>query len=344
MRDEMDFRGEAGFGAADGQPEAADKAMRDAVSEVFDVRLVEVSYAARDINLYSFARPDGATLPPVEPGAHVDLILPNGVMRQYSLVHPGRSADRYTIGVKRDAAGAGGSVFLHDRVPVGSLLKLSHPRNHFPLYEDAPHSVLIAGGIGITPIYAMAERLHRLGRGWEMHYSSRSRDDAAFQRELATLGNVGFHFDAESVGVFLDLAGIVAAAPEDAHFYCCGPLPMLAAFEAATAGVPAERVHVEYFTAKDAPASEGGFTVELVRSGSSYPIPAGKTILDVLRDAGLDVPASCEKGVCGTCETRVIAGTPDHRDAILTESEKRAGDTMMICCSGAKSDRLVLDL
>jgi ferredoxin-NADP reductase len=324
--------------------QARDDRVQDGASETFEVRLVEVRYAARDINLYSFERPDGSVLPAAEPGAHIDVILPNGVMRQYSLLDTDRSDQRYTIGVKRDAAGGGGSLFLHDKVPVGSLLTVSHPRNHFPLYEDAGHTVLVAGGIGITPIHAMAAKLRRLGRSWEMHYSSRSREDAAFLRDLAALDPVRFHFDAESAGQFLDLAGIVASAPAGAHFYCCGPLPMLAAFEAATAALPPDHVHVEYFTAKDAPASEGGFTVELARSGSSYPIPAGKTILDVLRDAGCDVPASCERGVCGTCETRVIAGTPDHRDAILTESEKRAGDTMMICCSGAKSDRLVLDL
>lgn len=312
--------------------------------ETIPVRLIEVRYAARDINLYSLARPDGAPLPPASPGSHVDLILPDGILRQYSLIDVDGPGDRYTIGVKRDAAGTGGSLFLHDRVPVGSMLRVSHPRNHFPLDEQAPHSVLIAGGIGVTPIYAMAARLARLGKPFEIHYSSRSRDDAALARELAGLGSCRFHYDAESDGRFLDLKAIVAAAPDGAHFYCCGPLPMLKAFEDATASLPPAHVHVEYFTAKEAAATEGGFTVELKRSGTSYVIPAGKTILDVLREAGLDVPASCEKGVCGTCETRVLAGTPDHRDAILTESEKRAGDTMMICCSGAKSDRLVLDL
>lgn len=316
----------------------------EAVSELMDVRLIKVCYAARDINLYTFSRPDGQALPAAGPGAHIDLVLPNGVVRQYSLLDTDCSDKFYTIGVKRDPNRGGGSLFLHDKVPVGTLLQVSHPRNHFPLDEDAPHSVLVAGGIGITPIYAMAERLRRLGRSWEMHYSCRTREDAAFLRELGAFGAVRFHFDAESDGVFLDLAAIVARAPSGAHFYCCGPLPMLGAFEAATRVIAPDRVHVEYFTAKDAPVSEGGFIVELARSGTSYPIPAGKTILDVLRDAGCDVPASCERGVCGTCETHVISGIPDHRDAILTESERRAGDTMMICCSGAKSDRLVLDL
>jgi ferredoxin-NADP reductase len=313
-------------------------------SAPIDVRLVEVKYAARDIHLFVFETPDGATLPKAEPGAHIDVHFPNGTMRQYSLIDTDRSDVRYTIGVKRDAAGTGGSVHLHDQVKVGQILKVSHPRNHFPLYEDAAHTVLVAGGIGITPISAMAERLEKRGRSWEMHYSSRSREDAAFLRELSAQQPVHLHFDAEANGAFLDLAAIVARAPSEAHFYCCGPLPMLKAFELATAGLPPEHVHVEYFTAKDAAATEGGFTVELRKSGTSFQIPAGKTILDVLRDAGLNLPASCEKGVCGTCETRVLVGTPDHRDAILTESEKRAGDTMMICCSGAKSDRLVLDL
>lgn len=311
--------------------------------ELIEVRLVEVRYAARDINLFAFERPDGGPLPPAGPGAHIDVVLPGGTVRQYSLIDTGQSARRYTIGVKRDPNGGGGSLQLHDRLPVGSLLQVSAPRNHFPLDEQARHSVLIAGGIGVTPIYAMAERLAELGRSFELHYSSRSRADAAFLPVLETLG-ARFHFDAEAEGRFLDLAAIVAEAPAGSHFYCCGPLPMLEAFEAATAGLPPEQVHLEYFMAKDAPADEGGFTVELKRSGAVHAIPPGKTILDVLREAGLNLPASCEKGVCGTCETRVLAGTPDHRDAILTEAEKRAGDTMMICCSGAKSDRLVLDL
>jgi ferredoxin-NADP reductase len=311
--------------------------------EPIEVRLVEVRYAARDINLFGFERPDGRALPPAGPGAHIDVILPGGTMRQYSLIDTSRSDRRYTIGVKRDEAGMGGSVFLHDRLPVGTLLKVSAPRNHFPLDEGQHHNVLIAGGIGVTPIYAMAERLSEIGRSFELHYSCRSREDAAFRPQLDALGS-RFHFDAEAEGRFIDLAAIVADAPAGSHFYCCGPLPMLRAYEAATAGLAPEQVHVEYFTARDAPADEGGFSIELKRSGKVFPIPAGKTILDVLRDAGLNLPASCEKGVCGTCETRVISGTPDHRDAILTESEKRAGDTMMICCSGAKSDRLVLDL
>lgn len=312
--------------------------------ELIDVRLVEVRYAAREINVFTVERPDGGALPPAAPGAHLDLHLPNGEIRQYSLIDTAGSARRYRVAVKRDASGTGGSLYLHDKVPVGTMLKVSAPRNHFELDESASHSVLIAGGIGVTPIYAMASRLAGQGRSWEMHYSSRSRDDAAFQSELGELGAVRFHYDAESDGRFLDLAAIVEAAPAGADFYCCGPVPMLEAFERATASLPPERVHVEYFEARDAPASEGGFAVELARTGTIHAIPPGQSILDVLRDAGLDLPASCERGVCGTCETRVLSGTPDHRDAILTESEKRAGDTMMICCSGAKSSRLLLDL
>ena len=337
------FTGYDGFGGV-GPLVLEERDLGIQADELIEVRLVEARYAARDTNVYAFARPDGAALEGAAPGAHIDLVLADGTLRQYSLIETGERLFRYIIGVKRDPAGAGGSVQLHDKVPVGSLLKVSKPRNHFPLHEEAPHSVLIAGGIGITPILAMTRRLHHLGRGWELHYSTRSRADAAFVEELASLGNVSFHFDAESGGKFLNLASIIAAAPAGAHFYCCGPIPMLEGFQDAASAIPEDQIHVEYFSPKDVPASEGGFVVELARSGGSHLIPAGKTILDVLRDSGLDVPASCEKGVCGTCETRVLAGSPDHRDAILTESEKRAGETMMICCSGSKSERLVLDL
>ena len=308
------------------------------------VRLVAARYAARDTNLYEFVPVDGQPLPPVQPGAHIDIHLPNGMMRQYSLVVPGDRPSSYIVGVKRDPASRGGSRFLHDDLRLGTVLKISRPRCLFPLEELAEHTVLIAGGIGITPIWCMAQRLQQLGASWEMHYATRSRDDAAFAESLAELAPVRFNFDDENQGQFLDLPGIVASAPAGAHFYCCGPLPMLDAFEKATAALPPNQVHVEYFSPKQAADTEGGYMVKLARSGLEFTIPAGKTILDVLRDAGVDVPYSCEQGICGACETRIVSGEPDHRDSILTEAEQKAGQTMMICCSGSKSPELVLDL
>ena len=306
--------------------------------------LIQIRMVARDTNLYTFARPDRGPLPGAAPGAHIGVVLPNGVERQYSLIHYGPSFSEYTVGVKRDANSRGGSVFMHDQLRVGMKVKLIPPRNNFPLREDADLVVLLAGGIGITPIYCMVKRLIELKRPWQLHYSCRSRADTAFLEELSQHGDVRFHFDEESGGKFLPVADIVAGLPKSAHLYCCGPGPMLAAFEAATANWPPEQVHIEYFTPKFEAAEAGGFIVELARSKRELVIPPGKSILQAVREAGIQVPHSCEEGVCGACETRVISGTPDHRDSILTEQERKDSATMMICCSGSKSPRLVLDI
>ncbi|HEY8578257.1 MAG TPA: PDR/VanB family oxidoreductase [Beijerinckiaceae bacterium] len=308
-----------------------------------DMRLTAIRYAAQDTNLYEFRRPDGAALPGAEPGAHIDLHLANGMMRQYSLVTADGDPTAYVVGIKRDRASRGGSIYIHDQLRVGQTLKIGGPRNNFPLKEDAAHTVLIAGGIGITPIWCMAQRLQKRGRSYELHYACRDRNEAAFLEELQRLSQAKLHFDSEAGG-FLDLKPIVAGAPAGAHFYCCGPIPMLEGYEAATKALPPEQVHVEYFSAKEEAATGGGYVVELKRSGQEFAIPEGKTILQVLRDAGVDIPYSCEEGVCGACETAVVSGAPDHRDNILTESERKANKTMMICCSGSKSARLVLDL
>jgi len=233
---------------------------------------------------------------------------------------------------------------VFDELKVGQTFKISPPRNNFPLIEDAPHSVLVAGGIGITPIIAMMRRLAELGKEWDLHYACRSRLDAAFLVELQQTAGSHLHFDEEVAGTYLDIAAIIAAAPAGAHVYCCGPLEMLKAFESAAAQLPPEQVHVEYFTAKDTASLAGGFVVHLRRSGKEFVIPPGHSILGVLLEAGFDIAYSCEEGVCGSCETVVVSGTPDHRDSVLTDGERRANKTMMICCSGSKSDRLVLDL
>ena len=312
--------------------------------ETIEVVLTGIRMAARDTNLYSFQRPDRSALPGAEPGAHIGVILPNGVERQYSLVHAAPDLSEYIVGVKRDANSRGGSIFMHDQLRVGSRIAILPPRNNFPLKQDAELVVLLAGGIGITPIYCMAKRLIAQGRAWELYYSCRSRMDTAFLDELSQYPQVHFHFDDEEAGRFLNVAGIVEKLPKNAHLYCCGPAPMLAAFEAATAHWPPEQVHVEYFTPKFAAAQEGGYVVELARSKRELTIPPGKSILHAVRDAGIQVPHSCEEGVCGACETRVISGIPDHRDTILTEQERKENATMMICCSGSKSPRLVLDI
>jgi ferredoxin-NADP reductase len=312
--------------------------------DLIDVRLTAVRYVARDTHLFEFRSLDGRVLPPAEAGAHIDLHLPNGLLRQYSLVVPDAVAFSYTVGIKLDPASRGGSNYIFETLKVGQTLKISAPRNNFPLDDTAEHSVLVAGGIGITPIWAMSRVLQAAGKPWSLHFSCRSRADMPFLEELQSTPQAHLHFDDEANGAFLDLAGIVAEAPARAHFYCCGPVPMLGAFEAATSNVVPERVHLEYFSAKEAADLSGNYMVQLARSGKEFAVPSGKSILDVLRDAGLSVPYSCEEGICGSCETAVISGIPDHRDAILTDKERAANKTMMICCSGCLSEKLVLDL
>jgi tetrachlorobenzoquinone reductase len=308
------------------------------------VRLNAIRYVARDTSIYELTNVAGTPLPPYAPGAHIDLHLPNGIVRQYSLLEPEPSGETYSIAVKRDPASRGGSRSVHEELRVGQTLTISAPRNNFPLVENASHVILLAGGIGITPIWCMAQRLHKLGRSWALHYACRSRADMAFLDALAEMGKAHFHFDDENQGKVLDVGSIVAGAPRDAHLYCCGPTPMLQAFEQATASWPRAQVHVEYFTPKPQPAKKGGFVVELARSGQEFVIPEGESILQVLLNAGVDVDYSCELGICGACEQRVLAGTPEHRDAILSEEEQAANTRVMICCAGCKSERLVLDL
>jgi ferredoxin-NADP reductase len=315
-----------------------------APDDPIEVRLTAIRLVARHTSLFEFQSVDGKPLPAYEPGAHIDLHLPNGLLRNYSLTSPTPEPSTYTVGIKRDPASRGGSRYIHDELHVGTTLKIGGPRNNFRLREDAPQTVLFAGGIGITPIWCMVQRLNALGRDWRLHYACRSRDDMAFRHELEAMPQAALHYDDEHGG-FLDVAALVAAAPKDAHLYCCGPAPMLAAFEAATKEWPRDQVHVEYFTAKEfAPTKKGGFTVELARSGVEYFIPEGETILNVLLDAGIDIDYSCELGICGACEQRVISGTPEHRDSILSEEEQAANTRVMICCAGCKTDRLVLDL
>jgi vanillate O-demethylase ferredoxin subunit len=314
-----------------------------------DVRIKTINSEAQGINSLELIPAAGGELPPFTAGAHIDLHLANGLMRSYSLMNPQGERHRYVIAVNKDAASKGGSRFVHENLKAGGTLSITAPRNNFPLIETASRVVLIGGGIGITPLWCMIQRLEELGRAWELFYSTRTREMMAFRDRLEALekksgGRVHLNFDHEPDGKMFDLAAIVAAVPADAHLYCCGPTPMLQAFEAACKSRPPAQVHVEYFTAKEEAATEGGYTVVLARSGKTFTIPSGKTILDTLLDAKIDVPFSCMQGVCGTCETKVIEGVPDHRDSVLTQAEQAANKTMMICCSGSKSAKLVLDL
>lgn len=320
-----------------------------ATTDQLEVLVKSVTREAPGIQSYELRPTSGRALPPFTAGAHIDLNLPNGMVRSYSLVNPQEERHRYVIAVQKDRTSRGGSRFLHEQVREGDSVRISAPRNNFPLSEEAARSVLIAGGIGITPILCMIRRLDSLCHSWELHYCTRTRASAPFLEPIAAMqaeprARVHLNFDEEPGGRMLDIAGVVAAAPMDAHLYCCGPLPMLAAFEAAIASRPPEQVHVEYFAARGAPVESGGFTVVLAKSGIALFVPKGKTILETMLDAGINAPHLCMEGVCATCETPVVEGIPDHRDLVLTKAEQASNRTMMICCSGCKGERLVLDL
>jgi len=306
------------------------------------LRLTRIDFAAPGIHLFDFRHPQQALLPAYAPGAHVDLHLPGGLVRQYSLVDPAGSDAVYRVAIKRDPRSRGGSVLAHDRLRVGDLLPVGTPRNLFALDEACAHSVFVAGGIGITPIACMVQRLRALGLGWTLHYSVRTRADAALLDRLAGPG-LQLHIDDEQGGL-LDVAAVVASVPDGSRAYCCGPAPMLDAFEAAARAKPGLRWHVERFAAAASSAAEGAYAVRLAASGRSVQVAPGQTILQALRACGIAVRASCQQGVCGTCETAVLAGTPDHRDSLLSDDEKRSNKVMMICCSGSLGPELVLDL
>jgi ferredoxin-NADP reductase len=288
---------------------------------------------------------DGGALPEWTPGAHIDIFTDPDTSRQYSLC--GRLDDdaRYRVGVLREPASRGGSEYLHDRVRAGDLLTISAPRNHFELVA-APTYLFIAGGIGITPILSMIQQAERNAAEWQLLYGGRSRASMAFLDELAAYGDRVSVVPQDEAGL-LDLVAAYAGIGPDVEVYSCGPEPLLDAVHRLHDGRPSSRLHVERF--KPVPvgpqsAVELPFEVELARSGLTVLVPPGQTILECVRAAGVEADSSCEEGVCGECETRVLDGVPDHRDSVLSDDEQTAGKVMMICCSRARTERLVLDL
>ncbi|MFC3608191.1 PDR/VanB family oxidoreductase [Stutzerimonas tarimensis] len=284
---------------------------------------------------------------PFEAGSHIDLHLANGLVRSYSLLNSPDERNRYVVGILRDRKSRGGSEYVHSQLRVGMQLSISQPRNNFHLEAGAGHSVLVAGGIGITPIYCMYRQLLALGRSAELIYCARSRREAALLEEIAGLpGKVVLHFDDEK-RTPPDLAAYLAGRPSDTHFYCCGPTPMLDAFEGACERLGYPHAHIERFAAAELPPAvdaQGSYSVELKRSGKTLQMEPGQNLLDALLEAGCDIDNSCREGVCGACETRVLEGQPDHRDGVLSKAEREAGKSMMVCVSGCRSARLVLDV
>lgn len=310
------------------------------------LQITDLIAEAKGVMVVELRLPSGDALPPFKPGAHIELHLPGEIVRQYSLCNDARETHRYCIGVGLSPISRGGSKHVHQSLRVGDTLKISPPRNHFPLEEDAPGFVFFAGGIGITPVWSMIQWCEANKRPWHLFYLVRSRQRAAFFEELSAFGDrVTLHADDEAGG-FFDIAAAINQQPSNVHFYTCGPTPLMLAVEAAATSFPEEQVHFEWFAPKEpkSNSTDKAFKIQLARSGRSFDVPADKSILQVLEDNGLRVESSCREGTCASCEICVLDGTPDHRDSVLTAAERKRNDVMMICVSRSLSETLLLDL
>ena len=318
-------------------------------SSTIAVRVARKSTEALDICSLELVALDGSALPAFSAGSHIDVQLPGGITRQYSLCNNGES-HRYVVSVLRDPASRGGSQAVHDQVQEGDQITISAPRNHFALAHDAKQHLLLAGGIGVTPILCMAERLAVTGGDFHMHYCTRSKERTAFLQHItdaAHADRVAFHFDDGDATQKLNLATTLATPRDGVHLYVCGPKGFMDAVlaTARAQGWPEAQLHYEFFAgAVVASADDASFEVQLASSGKVVRVPLGKTVVKALEEAGVEVQVSCEQGVCGTCLTRVLEGIPDHKDMYLTPEEQAANDQFLPCCSRAKSARLVLDL
>ena len=312
------------------------------------LRLTAKRALTEHISAFEFTAVDGLPLPAFDAGAHVDFHLAGGLVRSYSLCNDPAERARYCFGVLREANSRGGSVAMH-ALQVGDVVEATPPKNHFPL-ADAPTHVLLAGGIGVTPLMAMAAQLHRTGRAFVLHYAARSAQTAGFVPELQAApyaACVHTHWDDGEAAQRLDLAQLLAGPAPGRHFYVCGPQGLIdaALAQARALGWAEDHLHFELFGAVVAPqAGDGVFTLIVQSTGQRLAVPADKTPLQVLHDAGVDVPMACEQGVCGTCLTKVIDGVPDHRDLYLTPEEQAANDQFTPCCSRSKTPTLTLDL
>lgn len=303
---------------------------------------------ASDIVSLELVPANEVALPAFEAGAHIDLHLPNGLMRQYSLCNPPSETHRYLIAILKDATSRGGSEAAHRLLHEGDAVEISAPRNLFPLNLGAKKTLLFAGGIGITPILAMTETLHSLGKDFEMHYCARSQNKAAFVSRIQSsqfAQHVHFHFDDQAQK--LDAKAVIGTPTPDAHIYVCGPNGFMQFIidTATSQDWPAEQVHKEYFSAASIDkTNDGSFEVEIKSTGKVITISPEQSVLEALEDENIFLPVSCEEGICGTCVTGILAGEPEHRDVFLTDEEKAANNQFTPCCSRSKSARLVLDL
>jgi ferredoxin-NADP reductase len=306
------------------------------------------STPSEGVVMLDLAHPDNVDLPRWEPGAHIDLILDDGLTRQYSLCGDPRDSAVWRVGVLLDPNSRGGSRYIHENLTEGSNVRVRGPRNHFPLF-DTQHYRFIAGGIGITPIFAMVEAAERAGTDWTLLYGGRTRASMAFAEQLAELYPDRVTIWPQDERGLLDLESLFKDPEDHTLVYCCGPEALLSAVEQHSAHWPAGILHIERFAAKAQTADESAaaleqFEVVCQRSGRTFEVTSNQSILEVLEEEGIPILGSCYEGVCGTCEARVLKGTPDHRDSVLTEAERAAGEAMLICVSRSRTERLVLDL
>jgi len=320
-------------------------------SDLLTVQVVRKTQEASDICSFELAGLHGEALPEFSPGAHIDVLTPNGFRRPYSLCSQPGDGSRYLVAILKEAASRGGSKGMHELVQAGETLQISRPRNQFPLHEGAKKHLLLAGGIGVTPILGMAGFLHRAGQDFEMHYCARSKARAAFLDAIGQSGfssRVQFHFDDGAPSQRLDLPSVLAQNKQPGiHLYVCGPQGFMDAVlgMARESGWSEDHLHYEFFSA--APVGQAGdqpFLVRLATSGKEVLVPPDKSVVDALSEVGVVLPTSCTQGYCGTCITGLAAGIPDHRDTYLTDEEKSSNKVFIPCCSRAGSDCLVLDL
>ncbi|GAB3627041.1 Vanillate O-demethylase oxidoreductase [Pandoraea terrae] len=315
-----------------------------------EVQIRTKTVEATDICSFELVDPTGAPLPPFTAGAHVDVQVLPGLTRQYSLCNKPSERHRYVIAVLRDPASRGGSRAMHDEIHQGALIKIGKPRNLFPLDDKSLNVLLLAGGIGVTPILCMAEQLAEKKARFSLHYCARSAGRMAFRERIessAFANRSVLHFDEGPPSQRLDISMTLAECGSETHIYVCGPTGFIewVLGNARQRDWPESRLHREYFAAPaQAVAQESSFEVQLARTGKIYTVPPEKSVAEVLAAHGIDIPVSCEQGVCGTCLTRVLAGEPEHRDTFLTPLERARNDQFTPCCSRARGARLVIDL
>lgn len=320
-----------------------------ATVQTLQVRVARREAEAEGIARFELVSADGAPLPAFTAGSHVDVLLGDGLTRQYSLCGHPADRSRYQLGVLLDPASRGGSRAMH-ALAEGATLAISAPRNHFELAADARHHLLLAGGIGVTPLLCMAEQLAADGADFTLHYCTRSLERTAFRTRIASAGwaaSTQIHVDDGDASQSFDMKGVLATPEPGSHLYVCGPRGFMDAVlaTARAQGWPEDRIHYEFFGATVVTTdADADFDVKLARSGRVIPVRREQTVAQALAAAGVDLPVSCEQGVCGTCLTPVIDGTPDHRDMYMTPAEQAKNDCFTPCCSRSLSPLLVIDL